>query len=158
MTIRLNPSACYIAGLMSRTREKGKVAISTSKSAIEQKFIEIAVKKLKVDPKKITIQEGIGVRNIYFYHSRIAKELQEVREKELFIFKRMNEFSRSYVAGMFDSSGHLQKGTIYINGLTPKDRVMLDNLGIKTLDNRVVNSKSFLDVIKGYSVFEGLGK
>lgn len=158
MTIKLTASACYMAGLMNRTTEKGRVGISTGKSAIEERFLEIAVKKLKVDPTKITITEGTaGMRNIHFYHSRIAKELREIREKELFLFKRINEFSRSYVAGMFDSSGHLQKGSITINGLSPKDRLMLENLGIRTLDRRIVNPGLLLDVIKGYSVFKDIG-
>ncbi|MDE1823274.1 MAG: hypothetical protein KGH69_05195 [Candidatus Micrarchaeota archaeon] len=158
MTIKLTTSACYMAGLMNRTAERGKVAISTGKSAIEERFLEIAVKKLKVDPTKITIAEGsIGMRNVYFYHSRIAKELQEIREKELFLFKRVNEFSRSYIAGMFDSSGHLQKGSITINGLSPKDRLMLENLGIRTLDKRIVNPRLLLEMIKGYTVFKDLG-
>lgn len=157
MAFKLTSEACYMAGLMNRSHEKGKVEISTSKTAIEERFIEIAVKRLKIDPTKITIEQAEGRRNIIFYHSKVAKELQQIREKELFLFKKLNELSRSYVAGIFDSSGHLQEGKIKINGLSPKDRVMLDNLGIKTLDNRVVNGKFFLDVIKGYSVFEDIG-
>lgn len=158
MKAKLRPGICYIAGLSRRMSEKNMVCVLTGIDGIELRFIEIAVKELMVDPKKVVIDEQEdGRRKVYFYHSRIARQLAEIQSREDRLFRTPNEFSSSYVAGMADSSGRFSKSGIYIDNLTPQDEVMLANLGVHTRNSRISNISALLKLLKGKSVLFGAG-
>lgn len=143
-----------MAGLQSKSKEeRSAVGISTGVNDIGQKFIEISIKELGIQPNRIIIDEiGGDMQHIYFYHSRIYRKIKEVVDKSDKIFKRRNELSREYVAGMFDAAGHKDRQGLYIKKIEPRDAIMLQNLEIYTKGNRIMNISNFIELIKGSSV------
>ena len=153
MKAKLSLNTCYMAGLARRRSEKNMICIVTGMDAIELRFVEIAVKELGIDPKKVVIEEQEDrKRKVYFYHSRVARQLAEIQSREDRLFRSPNEFSRNYLSGMVDSIGRFSKGGIYMDGLTPQDEVMLANLGIHTRNGRVSNISALIELAKRHSV------
>jgi hypothetical protein len=153
MKAKLTPSICYMAGLLSKSKnERNAVGIRTGLEELEKKFIEIAMKEFEIEPNRILIEEVDGKRHIYFFHSRVAKRLNEIIGKEDKVFKVKNTFSSNYLAGMFDAAGGFGKESMYIRDLKPVDEVMLANLGIHTRGGNIMNISSFVSSIKGHSV------
>ena len=150
---KLKPSTCYMAGLTRGEGERSSVGIETSMGDVEERFVKSALKDFKIEPNKILIEEKDGLRHVHFYHSRVARQLSELREREDKIFKAQNELSKSYVAGMLDSSGRLSTSGIAIKGLKPIDEVMLANLGIHTRNGRIMNISTLLAFVHGVSLF-----
>jgi hypothetical protein len=71
MKIKLGPSAYYMAGLMSKTKEENNaIGIKTGMHELEERFVEIALKDFKIDSRKILVEEG---RIIYMYASTIRR-------------------------------------------------------------------------------------
>lgn len=157
MKTRLTPNMCYMAGLQSKGHEeRSAVGISTGLEELEQKFVEITINELKIEPNRIIINETeFGMRHVFFYHSRIYRELKKIVDDSDKIFKRRNELASAYVAGMFDAAGHKDKIGLYINKIGPRDAVVLQNLEIYTRGNRIMNMTSFIKLIKGFSVLLG---
>lgn len=153
MTTKLSPEFCYLAGIVGKTgqEEKSMVGINTTIDAIIENFVEVAL-KMGVDSKKIMIEDLDGVKHVYFFHSKIAKQIRELVEKETKVFKYKNEFSSSYLAGMYDASGKTRNGKMGISRMTRSDELMLQNLGIHTKGSSIMNIKYFLDFIKEYSI------
>ena len=154
MKAKLTPKLCYIAGLQSKAREElSAVGVSTGMESIEQRFIEIAVNDLGIQPNRVVIEEiGGGMRHIFFYHSRVYRRVKEIVDNSDKIFRRRNELSASYVAGMFDAAGHVDKNGIYIKKIEPKDALVLQSLEIYTRGNRIMNMSSFVKFIKESSL------
>lgn len=154
MKPKLTSSLCYMAGLQSKAHEeRSAVGVYTGLESLEQRFIEIAIKELGIEPNRIVIRDaGGGMRHILFYHSRIAKRLREIVDKSDRIFKRRNELAGAYVAGMFDAAGHKDARGLYIKKIEPKDAVLLQNLEIYTRGNRITNAGSFMELARGFSL------
>ncbi len=149
---KLTPNICYMAGLFSKAqkREKNYVSVSTTMPELQQKFVEIAVKDFGILPTRIILgrdsQSSAG-----FYHSRVAKQLQDIVNRETYVFKTANELSSSYVAGMFDISGHY-RSAVEIRHINPKDAFMLEGLGVHTRGDRIMNISRFIELIAGRSI------
>jgi hypothetical protein len=155
MNAKLTPGICYVAGLFSKSREdeKSAVGIRTSVPEIEQRFLEIAIKELLIEPNKVIIEESeSGSRHIYFYHSRVAKLLKDISAREVHIFKKKDAMSANYAAGMFDAGGHVRPTTLSMSPLSASDAFMFENLGIHTKGNLILNISSFMALVKGLSV------
>lgn len=153
MKARLNPNECYMAGLTRIEGERNAVQIETSMDEVEERFVKLALKEFKIEPNRILIEEEAGLRRIYFYHSQVARELGRIRAREDKIFKAPNDLSKSYVAGIIDSSGRISNSGISIRGLKPIDEVMLANLGIHTRNGRIMNISTLLSFVSGLSLF-----
>lgn len=153
MPTKLTPGLCYLAGIVSKTRqgERSMVGINTTIDDVVENFVEVAL-KMGIDTKKIMIEDVDGVKHVYFFHSKLAKQIREIVEKQTRIFKYNNEFSASFLAGMFDSSGKISRGKLLLSGMSTADQVVLENLGIHTHQNSITNIKAFLDIIKEKSV------
>ncbi len=142
-----------MAGLHNHAKgELSRVGITTSVNEIEEKFVEICIKELQIQPNRIIMEDKDGVRTVYFYHTKMSKMLKRICDSETRIFTRINELSRSYVAGMFDASGHISKGRVFIKGLDARDELMLQQLGIHTSNGTIRNISSFFILIRGFSV------
>ena len=142
-----------MAGLQSKSKEtRSAVGIRTGILEIEEKFVELCIKELAVQPNRLIIDDEGEERHVYFYHSRIYKRIHEIIGKQVRMFRWTNEFSGSYVAGMFDCAGYLHGNSLSIRGITSADAVMLEQLGIRTDGNRIKNITKFIALIKGYSV------
>ncbi|MDE1860920.1 MAG: hypothetical protein KGH72_04365 [Candidatus Micrarchaeota archaeon] len=154
MERKLKPKVCYVAGLCSKNteQERNAVGVRTSVKEIEQRFIEIALTEFGIEPSKILVRDEINHVHVFFYHSRVAKQLKKLVSRETIIFKRRNEFAASYVAGMFDAAGHESNGALSINGVNASDQLMLQNLGVHTLNGRILNARQLVELIKGRSI------
>jgi len=153
MPTKLTPELCYMAGIVSKTRqaEKSMVGINTTIDDVVENFVEVAL-KMGIDTKKIMIEDVDGVKHVYFFHSKLAKQIREIVEKQTKIFKYNNEFSASFLAGMFDSSGKISRGKLLLSGMSAADQMVLENLGVHTHMNAIMNIKAFLEIIKGKSI------
>ena len=153
MKTKLTSHMCYMAGLYSKAakQEKNFVSVNTSIEELKDRFVELSVKELGILPNKI-IFGRVSERSVGFYHSRVAKQLIDITNRETYIFKVPNELSSSYVAGMFDASGHFSAGGLEIRHVTPKDAMMLENLSIHTKGDKVLNIGRFMELIKGRSI------
>ncbi len=149
----LTPGICYMAGVYSKgpKREKNFVSLNTGMEYMQQRFAEIAVKELHIEPSKIIVARDSSM-SIGFYHSRVAKQLQNISNREAYLFKKSNELSKSYVAGMFDASGHFRPDSIEIRHITPSDALMLENLGVHTKGDKIMNISKFIVLIEGFSL------
>ncbi len=153
MKTKLKPKICYLAGLLSKSGEvKNAIGITTSIEEIEHRFLDICLKELKIEPNKIIIEDNQRSRHIFFYNSRLRKELDKIIERETIIFKYRNEYSANYIAGMYDIAGHIQNGSLVINKLSPKDQMMFENLGLRTDSNKIRNISSIVTLISGFSI------
>lgn len=152
MKATLTPNICYMAGLYSKAskKEKNFVSISTNLPELQQRFVEIAVNDLGIIPSKILLGRD-GDNDAGFYHSRVAKQLLDIANRETYVFKVVNDLSRSYLAGMFDIAGHY-RSSVEIRHVSPKDAMMLENLGIHTRGDRVMNVGRFISLLKGHSI------
>ena len=153
MKAKLTPSICYMAGLYSKASKKQKnfVSITTSIDALQERFVEIAVKDLEIEPNKILLGQ-VSEKSAGFYHSRVAKHLLDIANRETYLFKTANELARNYLAGIFDASGHISQTGVEIRHITPKDAMMLENLGIHSKGDRILNIGRFIALIDGSSI------
>lgn len=159
MKTKLTPMLCYMAGLQSKSNEEhSSVGVSTGLESIEQRFVDISINKLGIKPNRIIIEEiGGGMRHLHFYHSKIYRDIKKICDDSDKIFRRRNELSSAYVAGMFDAAGHLDKNGLYMKKIMPKDAVLLQNLEIYTKGNRIMNMTAFIELIKEFSLLlEGM--
>ncbi len=153
MKTKLKPYICYIAGMQSMSSEAhSAVGIRTSISEIEGRFVELCLKDLGVDPKRIIVEDERVARHIYFYHSGICRRIRKVVDDSNKMFKYRNIFSSSYVAGMFDAAGRMDKKGISIRGLGHKEELVLEQLGIHTKGGFILNPGSFITLVRGFSV------
>ena len=149
MKAKLSKELCYIAGLSRLSySERSLVYAKSETREIIEKFIKEAI-KLGVDPRKIIVNEKESEAK--FYHSKLARNIREIIENETKIFKHRNELSASFVAGIFDARGVIEK-SIEVKGLKPSEAVLLEDLGIHVKDNKIANVRDFIMFIKGFSV------
>ncbi len=146
-----------MAGLQCNANEENNsIGIHTNNDEIEQKFIEITVNELEIPPNRIIIRNlGESMRHVYFYHSRVFKRLREVINSSEKIFKRKNLFAASYLAGIFDASGHIDSKGLYIKRISPREAILMQNLDIYTKGGRITNPGAFLMLVRGTSILAG---
>ncbi|MHB1830608.1 MAG: hypothetical protein ACYCO0_04415 [Candidatus Micrarchaeaceae archaeon] len=149
----LTPKICYMAGIYSKgpKKEKNFVSLNTDMEYMQQHFAEIAVNELHIEPSKIIIARDSRM-SVGFYHSRVAKQLQNISSRETYLFKKTNELAKSYIAGIFDASGHFVPDSIEIKHITPSDALMLENFGIHSKGDKILNISKFIALIEGFSL------
>jgi hypothetical protein len=152
MRFKLTSELCYFAGLADRvhSHERSRIEFTTSYDELAEKFVECAI-KLGVSTRKMIIEEEDTKKHIYFYHSKLARIIQEVLDQRQFLPKKGKELAASFAAGMFDSSGHSLKGGIYLKNIEKKDELMLELMGVHTQNGYVLNARDFLGIIGGRS-------
>ena len=152
MRFKLSPELCYISGLAGRSgeSERSAVGIRTQSDEIEERFIKYAM-ALGVDSKKILIEEQGSFKHIYFYHSKLARMIREIL-KDKTRLARNRALAAEFLAGTFDSSGHIRGGTVTIGRLDKGDELLLELLGIHTASFKVLNIKQFMELISSASI------
>lgn len=153
MKIKLQPYLCYLAGLQSRSRtEQNAIGIFTHDDVFESKFVKMCLDKVKIEPNRIIIEEGAGgTRHIFFYHSKLGSQLRKISENCGKMFRAPTNESRSYLAGIFDAAGHLTVSGLYISKISVQESIMLQQLGVHTQGEKVLNISQFLKLIDGFS-------
>ncbi len=153
--MRFKPTGelCYLAGLSGRTREAeaSQVGIVTQNDEIEERFIKCAL-KLGVDPKKIVIQEKETFRHIFFYHSKLAKMIREVLKERTALPRKRGWLAVFFIAGTFDANGHISRNVVTIRRLERSDELLLELMGIHTVNAKVLNISAFSSLVRGKSV------
>lgn len=152
MKLKLEPNLCYLAGLTSSSSEKNNaIGIVTSINAIEERFVKIAI-GLGVEPTKIAVEEIPTGRHAYFFHSMIARMLKRISERSSRLFRMRNELAASYIAGMFDGSGHIDRNSVAIRKLSVSDRLVLEQAGIHVVNGRIMNISALIAVVGNRSI------
>lgn len=153
--VTISNELCYLAGMLSGLPKiTSKICIRTQMPDIEQRFIEIAIKAIGIDPKRIKVEEdSAGFNSVYFYDSKTAHAITSILGRNKYIFRMPTPASLSYLAGIFDSRGHISGNGIYIKGLTPSDSIILEGFGVHTsADGMVKNITRLLKLVTGYSI------
>lgn len=153
MRFKLTRELCYISGLAGRTHwpERSRIGIRTTNGAVEERFVEYAV-RLGVLPNKMVVAYEGSFVTAYFYHSRIARTVHELMGMRASLAGKRNGLAEAFIAGTFDANGHVLPDTISIRGLQSSDVLLLERMGIHTSGSRVRNISTFLALIKGMSV------
>ncbi len=153
MKIKLTPELCYLAGLHSRsTAERNAIGVFTKRPEMEEKFIDLALKKLKIEPNRLIIEEDGDTHHVFFYHSKLGSQLRKVSGSCNILFKLPTPQSRSYMAGIFDAAGYFSGSGMHIRGITTRETIMLQQFGVHTSGDRIKDISRFLALIKGFSV------
>ncbi len=148
---------CYLAGVMDNYRadEKSYVGIRTKNGETVERFVRYAV-ALGVDTRKIMIEQAGETQHAYFYHSKIARMIRDTLGKKTTLPRRNRDLAACLAAGMFDSKGRITgSGGVYIGRLDRGDALMLENLGVRTRETRILNISVFLALIRAESVLAG---
>lgn len=153
--MRFKPTAelCYLAGLAGRSREpeQSQVGILTQNEEIEQRFIKYAL-KLGVDSRKIMIEEQGSFKHIYFYHSKLARMIRDVLKERTTLPRKKGELANAFIAGTFDANGHIIRNMITMRRLERADDLLLELMGVHSVNSKILNIKSFLALINKYSL------
>lgn len=148
MRFRLTPELCYLAGLAGRSNEpeRSMVGIRTQNDTIEERFIKYLLAQ-GVDTKKIMVEQDGTFRHIYVYHSKLARQMREIMEKRSMLAKKKDGMAAAFLAGLFDSNGHVTRDTITIRKLERSDELLLELLGVHTVNSKILSIRSFLKLI-----------
>ncbi|MDE1855480.1 MAG: hypothetical protein KGH57_04155 [Candidatus Micrarchaeota archaeon] len=153
MRFKPTPELCYLAGLTGHATqaERSQVGVLTQNEQIEERFIKYAL-KLGVDTKKIMIEEQGTFKHVYFYHSKLAKMIREVLKERTSLPKRRRELAVAFIAGMFDSSGHVRNEKITIGRMDKADELLLELMGVHNVTSKIMNINEFLSLIRSSSI------
>lgn len=155
MKIKLTPDLSYIIGLWSKRRSMVGIGI-VAPPELQQIFAKEVLAQ-NLTPSDKLLNDG---EKIYFYHSRYRKFFQQVEEDKLERYKYLNDYSASYLAGMFDAAGTItEKGVVYLERANSRDEVLMLRLGfpVKKSDGKLMicRPKAFLMLIKNYTKMFG---
>ncbi len=151
MRFKLTTELCYFAGLAKGNREiDSRIGFKTTYDQLAELFVQRAI-ALGVQPTKMMIEQQENYTHVYFYHSKLSRQIREVLEMRESLSKRGIDKAVSYAAGLFDSSGHAYAGKVYIRRMDKRDELLLEFIGVHTRGGRVINPRSFLELISGMS-------
>ncbi|MCL5239164.1 MAG: hypothetical protein M1286_01675 [Candidatus Marsarchaeota archaeon] len=148
MRFKPTPELCYLAGLAGRSNEPERsiVGIRTQNDAIEERFIKYLLGQ-GVDTKKIMVVEDGNFRHIYAYHSKLARMIREILDKRAELARKRGDLAASFLAGLFDANGHVTGNVITIRKIEKSDELLLELLGVHTVNAKILNIRSFLSLI-----------
>ena len=150
--LSMSPDMSYMLGICTLGKEEPSVSVSSPNYEVIERFARIALDTLGMDPRKIMISEEMNSKKALFYNS-IAKKLmaKAMGERER-IFKYKNEYSGSYLAGLFDARGKGSSKGIWCGTRDMVDIIVLERLGFMVnRDGKVRNANDYLAFIKPYS-------
>ncbi|VVB77021.1 Uncharacterised protein [uncultured archaeon] len=153
MRFKLTSELCYMAGVMDHfwVPEKSYVGIRTKSDELAQRFVKYAM-VLGVAPEKILVEDVEGTNSVHFYHSKIARMIRDILAKEADLPKHNREMAICLVAGMFDSKGKITERGAYIQRMDKADALLLELLGVRTRDTRILNISTLVPLIDRYSL------
>lgn len=151
MKIKLTPELSYIIGLWSRRRCAEGLGIEAGKE-LQQVFAQQALEQKLTESDKLLSDES----KIYFYHGKYRKFFQGIEQEKLERYKYINEYSASYLAGVFDAAGGIsEQGVVYLERFGNADELLLMRLGFppRRMDGKMVigRPRAFLAFIRNYT-------
>lgn len=159
MRFKLTSELCYLAGLAGRSREseRSAVGISTQNEKIGDRFINYSI-KLGVDPRKILMEEKGTFKHIYYYHSKLSRMIREVLKERAQLARKNRELAIAFIAGTFDANGHVIGNKVTIRRLEKGDELLLELMGVHTVNAKILNIGDFFRLIKSESTLaSGMG-
>ena len=157
--LRLTPDICYIFGVYSCnfTKETAVIGMSSNYEAYLERFMEISINKLLIEPNKLLISRDKTTKEytVKFYNSKIKKFFDKSFVRIDHIFKYKNDYTANYFAGIFDKSGRYDKRGIYMYKLNATNTILLERLGFHTTQTkniRIRNEDTFIMFINKYSL------
>ena len=128
MKIKLSPELSYLIGLWRKSKSFDGLGVRGKKELLEI-FSKEAIDNKLITSDKILYDET----QVFFYHTAYRKFFQEIEKNQLERFKYLNDYSASYLAGMFDAVGNIdEKGIISIDKMNRQDDMLFLRLGFKT--------------------------
>lgn len=153
--LALSPDVSYMLGIYSCNRRREGISLVTKNNNLLERFVQIAVNVLDVDPTKIMIREEEGTFSALIYNSKLKKLFEDSLERREIIFKYVNDYSANYFAAIFDCRGGYNEQGLYIMGMDRLDNRVLEKLGFYTkgsLRTYILNTKKFVSFIGDYSL------
>jgi len=152
MRFKVTTELCYFAGLSKGNREvdRSRMGFKTTYDQLAELFVQKAI-ALGVQPQKMMIEQQENYTHIYFYHSKLSRMIREILDMREGLQKKGIDLAVAYAAGLFDSSGHVANGKVYIRRMEKRDELLLEFIGVHTSGGRIVNPKHFLELISGMS-------
>jgi len=146
--IKLTPEIAYIIGLWRHRKINKGIGIKGNEKLLSA-FISSVIDAGLMPPNKILTEKNTA----YFYHSAYRKFFQDIESELPERFKYKNEFSKAYLAGLFDSKGGFtDEGYPYISNADENDEMVILRLGFwcRFLGKLLViyEKKTFIDYIK----------
>ena len=150
MKIRLTPELSYIIGFWKTLRTKEGIGIKGKQQALDL-FVKLCLEQKLTESNKFQMKKN----EVYFYHTKYRKFFFKIVESELEKFKYINDYSGSFVAGLFDASGGItEKGIVYLSGLSRTDEILLMRLDFLTDRKKdkviIMKPRIFLRFVKPY--------
>ena len=145
MKIKLTPEFAYLIGVWKGRRIENGIGIKTS-GELQGIFLKEVLKVLKIPPQKIQLIEN----KTFFYHSAYRKFFEETEKNQIDIFKKRNNYSAAFLAGLFDSIGGIEKNLLYFTIANYKDQILIERLGFRT---RFVGKRLFILDSKNFKNF-----
>ncbi len=150
MKIKLTPELAYIIGMWSV--RKSRIGIGVKGLPHAGEFFIKAVLNAGVTTSNKILTSG---KKVYFYHSGYRKFFKEIEEDEEHRFKKRNEFSAAFVAGMFDAAGKIVDGIPKIQGIKLDKQLIIERLGFRLIKEGKylipTPPREFIKFIKPYS-------
>ncbi len=150
MKVKLTPELSYIIGLWKEARVPSGIGVRGSEGLLAV-FMDACLKAKVAEPGKVLT----GGDSVYFYHTAYRKFFQKVLEEEEERFKYKNEYSASFLAGLFDAVGEIgADGTVSFGKCSKTDEMVMYRLGFNTVRKAgkayVVRPLKFLAYIKPF--------
>jgi hypothetical protein len=151
MKVKLTPELSYIIGLWKERRAPSGLGVSGSEEILAA-FTDVCMKAKIAEAGKILGGED----TIYFYNTAYRRFFQKTVEEEGERFKYKNEYSASFLAGLFDSMGGIgADGTVYFRKCSKADEMVVYRLGFKPLWKNgkmyIIKPAKFLAYIKPFT-------
>lgn len=151
MKLKLTPELSYLIGIWSKQKCKQGFGIN-GENELQQIFAQSCLEQKLTTSDKLLYDD----KRVYFYQGKYKKFFQVVVKEKLERYKYLNDYSASYLAGIFDAVGEISKeGIIYLNKFNKLDDLLFFRLGFptkKTGDKTLITRpKAFLSFIKNYT-------
>jgi len=151
LKVKLTPELSYIIGLWKEARTPSGLGVRGREELLSV-FSDACLKANVAEPGKILS----GKDSVYFYHTAYRKFFQKVLDEEEERFRYKNEYSASFLAGLFDAVGEIgPDGTVSFARCTRKDEMVMYRLGFNTTRKAgktyVVRPLKFLAYIKPFA-------
>lgn len=151
MKIKLTPQISYVIGLWKLRKTKEGIGISGNEN-LRTAFIKGIIDANLTSSDKIQIDR----MKVFFYHTAYRKYFQDILKEQEEKFKYHNDYSRAFLAGLYDSKGgeSRDKKFVYIVDADKHDEMTLLRLGfkVKLFKNQlnIANKNEFLAYIGKY--------
>lgn len=150
MKITLTPEIAYVIGMW--TVKKSKIGVGIyGMPHIRDYFIK-GVLNADMMPTNKILNSG---KRVYFYHNGYKKFFSDIEKELEYRFRKNNQNTSAFYAGMFDAGGKIEKGALLFFNIGQEKFSLIEKMGFRI--ERVgkffapVPQEKFKSLIKEYS-------